>query len=229
VVVNPPEGEIDDIRVGRERAVASASPIPADDPLLASVNLSELKLDRVRPLTLGPGARPLMRLGGDVIAATVESLSGRTIVLGFDVTRAGWQLKPSFVVFWADVLKELESRSGAGGLSFYHAGDVVRVPVGKEPVTVKGPGGEVRLSRADAGWGSFLADRVGLYRYTAGGRERVVAVNLLSEMESDNRPVATPAPNLTIPAAPGGKVFPLGPWLCLVAGILAATWWVVRR
>jgi hypothetical protein len=232
VIVNPPKGELAGIGIGDVKLLDEASsPVVAlDDPLMKSVNLAELKLDRCRPLTLPPTARPLARLGGGVVAASVEHVGGRVIVLSFDGVRAGWPLKPSFVVFWANVLELARKQSGAGGLVHYRTGDVVRLPLGKETAELQTPDGKTTVSPGRDGWGDFRALKVGLHEWTVQGRRQNFAVNLLSEIESDNRPRAAPQSNLNLPIpSSAGSMIPIGPWLCLLGGGLVVAWWHFRR
>jgi len=232
VVLHPPEGELAGIRIGETKLLdkTSSAVVALDDPLMQSVNLAELKLDRCRPLTLAPTARPLARLGTDVVAASVEHVGGRVIVLGFDGTRAGWPLKPSFVVFWANVLELAKKQSHAGGLVQYRTGDVVRLPLGKGTAELQGPDGKTVVSGGRDGWGDFRALRVGIYEWSVQGRPQTFAVNLLNETESDNRPRAVPQSNLNLPIpSSAGSMIPIGPWLCLLGGGLVVVWWHFRR
>ena len=234
VILNPPKGEVAGIGIGDAKSLDGAASLvlPLDDPLMRSVNLGELKLDRCRPLTLPPTARPLARLAtGPVVAASGEHLGGEVIVLSFDAARAGWPLRPSFVVFWANVLEHARKSSGAGGLVYYRPGDVVSLPLGKEIAELRTPDGTVAVSGDPLGWGHFRPLRTGLYEWTLRGRRQAFAVNLLSETESDNRPsplVAKP-PSLDLPAPMAGTAIPFAPWLCVLAAGLAVTWWHFRR
>jgi len=232
VVVNPPTGEVAGIRVGAEKSLAQpSSPLAArEDPLLRSVALAELRIDRFRPLTLPSTARPLLKLGGDVVAASAELPEGKVIVLSFDPARAAWYLRPSFVVFWVNVLRDVKGRGGGGNLIQYRTGDVVRLPLGAETARLRGPEGQA-VVRPDAdGWGDVLAPRVGVYEWVVRGDARSFAVNLLSEIESDNCPRSVETPTLDLPAPRlAGRMIPLAPWLCLLAGVLTVVWWHFRR
>ncbi len=208
VVVNPPEGEIAGISIGKELpSDPPAQSVTAEaDPLTKDANFSDLKLGRYRPLTLGESAHAVLRVGNATVAAVADLAGSKVIVLGFDPAQAGWTLKPSFVVFWANVLAEAKKAAGAGGLVFYRTGDVVK-------------GSDIRT------------DKVGVREIDRNGRKEFFAVNLLSEIESDNRPsplVAHP-PSFDLPAPLEGKSIPLGPWLCLAAIVLAGAWWYFRR
>ncbi len=114
---------------------------------------------------------------------------------------------------------------------FYRTGDVVRLPVGFDKGFVEGPGGREDLVPDRDGWCIYQPTRAGVYHWSGPSGAGWFAANLLSEIESDNRPsplVGKP-PSFDLPAPLAGKSIPLGPWLCLASGIFAALWWHFRR
>ena len=165
-----------------------------------------------------------------MVAAVAERPEGIVVVLSFDATRAGWPLQASFVVFWANVLGEARKRVGAGGMVFYRPGDIVRLPVGERVAVVNERGRRVHIAGRLDGWAAYQTVEVGYYKWSAGQAGGHLCVNLLSETESDNRPqsVKVDEPKLPIPTS-AGKRIPLGPWLCLLAGVLTVAWWHFRR
>jgi len=228
-VVNPPSGELTGIVVGDEKSRGAEQALTAvnGSDLLRKVSLSELRLDTYRPLTLPEGATPILQMGRDVVAARLDTPRGRLVVLSFDGDASGWPLKQSFVVFWANVLDDARKRSLAGGVGQHPTGSVVRFRAPGAELEIDTPTGPRRITRGPDGWASVHLDRVGIYALR--DRSRQFAANLVSEMESASR-VETPYADDDLPApTPRGMMWPLGPWLCALAAVLAVVWWRFRR
>jgi len=176
----------------------------AGEPLLKNVTAREIQPTSFRPLVLPAHATPLFRVGSRVAAAVVETRQGKLVILSFDPEKAGWVVKRSFVVFWANVYDEARKLSGAGGALHYRTGTVLQTP------------SPLELSR------------VGIHKVKKTGD--AVAANLLAERESTTAPKndASEAPRWTARTATPSSSR-LSPWLFALSACLALAWWHLRR
>ncbi|HUW57454.1 MAG TPA: BatA domain-containing protein [Planctomycetota bacterium] len=237
VLVNPPAGEAAGVTIGeaKRRDASSAIPVQGTDALMRKVDLTKVAFKQYRPLTLPTTARPLLTMGeGDVVAATVDRPEGKLIILSFDATASGWHLREStavsFVVFWANVIAEARTGAGAGGMVWYRPGEIVRLPVGERGTVETPGGGRVTVAGDAGGWTAYRPVEVGDYRWSAGAAGGDFRVNLMSGTESDNRPQSAGVHPVELPIpVRAGRSVPLGPWLCLAAGVLTVVWWYFRR
>jgi hypothetical protein len=184
---------------------------------------TEIAVGRARRVRVLGAAEPLMETGGEVLAASVASGGAPVVYIGFRPEDSDWPERASFPVFVARVLDGFAPRGGEGGrLAFARVGDAAarHLPRGvREAVAPSG----LEVARS----GRLLES--GLYR--AGGTP--LAVNLVSETESDNRPApdapaaATEAPRARRRATAS---WDLGGALAAAAlALLAAEWLVSAR
>ena len=165
--------------------------------------------------------RPALVAGNEVLAATFTEAGVRYVYLGFRPEDSDWPSRASFPVFVARVLASV--RAGPQGpLAFARTGDV--------PAAILGPGvGELVNERTGRRVpGDLPVWESGLYR--AGGR--ALAVNLLSERESDNRLApwtGSPPDAAAVRDASARRVTPheLAGLLSAVATALLAVEWLV--
>ncbi len=183
----------------------------------------EIAVERSRRVRILGAAERLLESRGEILAALVSSEGAPVLYLGFRPEDSEWPQRASFPVFIARVLEGFGPRGdGKGRLGFARVGDVAgrHLPRGEAEALLPGGAGVPRSAR--------LLE-AGLYR--AGGLP--LAVNLVSELESDNR-VAPKAP-ASAGAAPGAGPKTVASWdlaglLALSAlGLLAAEWLVSAR
>ena len=133
---------------------------------------------------------PLITAGSEVLAARFDAGGLSHTYLGFDPVDSDWATRASFPVFVARALERARTTDDRDApLGFAVAGTTPErlLPVGV--TTLVGPDGE-EVSRAAS------LSRVGLYPLRPSrpdGTRRVLAVNLVSARESDNRPSALPS------------------------------------
>ncbi len=163
----------------------------------------------------------------DVLARAADTaLIGRwqagetsLVYVGIDPAAGDWPLRPSFPIFWANVLA---TTTGAtrGRFASVPPGSPCRLPLAEDAATVTGPGGPVPVAPG----GVFRPPRVGLYRARSNsGTSALAAVSLLSDVETGQ---AGEGENVTLPelpqraAAETGIVRRLDGWLALLALVL---------
>lgn len=152
--------------------------------------LVEIACARARRVRILGAAEALVRSGGEILAAEIAGAGVPVFYLGFRPEDSDWPERASFPVFVARLLESFGPRGGTGGrLEFARVGDVPaeRLPPGA--ATLRLPGGP------EVARGGRIVE-AGLYR----GGDALLAANLVSEAESDNRP-APDAP----PRAAGGR------------------------
>ncbi|MHC5057376.1 MAG: hypothetical protein ACYTKD_22105 [Planctomycetota bacterium] len=214
------DDELRDVRAMFAGGEGRATPTRGFPPTVIAVG-------RARRVRILGAAEPLLESagesGGEVLAARVASGGAPVVYIGFRPEDSDWPERASFPVFVARVLEGLEPGKGEGGrLGFARVGDVAarHLPRG---VREAFPPGRAEVLRS----GRLL--EAGLYR--AGGLP--LAVNLVSETESDNRPApeapvaATEAPRARRRATAS---WDLGGALAAAAlALLAAEWLVSAR
>ena len=162
-------------------------------PVMRFVELSGLSIMKSAQSHAAPWANVLADGdSGPLIAAGAHD--GRQIVnVGFDLSNSDWPLRVSFPIFLANTIDWLTAGSGLGPSSIdTPTGSVaaVTVPPGLSSVTLTGPNGKDSVVATPATGGTVLfnnTDRAGIYRIHGSGFESQMAVNLLSQTESDLR------------------------------------------
>lgn len=204
-------------------------------PIMASVGLDTIAVADRRRLSLPEqGAEALaIAQGGPIIALIEPRGSGRHLVVSFDLRQSNWPLHVSFAIFMLNAVDYLTSRGAADAGWMMRTGETVslRAAPGAAKVELTGPQSRSIEVRADGSVTLGPLSRVGVYNATGLPPEHTpVIANLLSETESDLRPVdevrigqeAVPAQSLDR-AAPRE----LWPWLVAMAMALLGIEWVI--
>lgn len=160
------------------------------DARLRFVSLSDVHLDASR--TVRGGARALVAADAGAVAAVLLRPSGETTVLAFDPGRSDWPLRPSFVVFFRNLVERARAHRAAGGVPAGRTGEPLRVPApdGTE-VEVTTPSGETLHVRSRGGVALVpTSAEPGVFQVKAGTRRMFALRNLLDAGESDVRPRA---------------------------------------
>jgi hypothetical protein len=160
------------------------------DPRLRFVSFSDVHLEASR--TVRGGLRPLISSDAGAVAAVLLRPSGETTLLAFDPARSDWPTRPSFVVFFRNLVERARAHRAAGGVPSGRTGEPLRVPAPDgTDVEVKTPGGETlhALSRGGVALVPTSAEP-GVFEVRAGARRMFALRNLLDEGESDVRPRA---------------------------------------
>lgn len=160
------------------------------DVRLRFVSFADVHLAASR--TVRGGQRPLVAADAGTIAALLVRPSGETTLLAFDPARSDWPTRPSFVVFFRNVVERARANRAAGGVPAGRTGEPLRVPAPDgSGVEVTTPSGETlrAVSRASVALVPTGAEP-GVFEVKVGTRRLFALRNLLDERESDVRPRA---------------------------------------
>ncbi len=164
-----------------------------DHPVLRHVNLAAVGIASAHPLTPGSGARVLAQADGAPLMVALERDDLRALALGWDLLDSDLPLRVGFPVLISNITRWLGEVRGAEDTRLLRPGATVRYAVAPEVerVSVELPGGETRRVAALDGEVTFAdADRVGVYRLTAGDQQLRWAMDLRDAAESDLTPRA---------------------------------------
>lgn len=189
VVVAPSGDRVFEVELGEAVANPRIVTWDEEDARLRFITLSDVHLGSIRPV-LGPAARTLVSTGAGAAIASIARPTGETTLVSFDPAQTDWPRRPSFVVFFRNLLERARRRRAEGGVPPGTLGEPLRVPAPDgEPVVVHSPDGETLRADSRGGVAIVPVGAVpGVYRVEAGGRERFALRNLLDPAESDVRP-----------------------------------------
>jgi hypothetical protein len=212
-----------------------------ESPLMAAVELNELRLSHALTLERDPQATELVSAPESPLIAYKDIAGVRRYFVAFSpLLESNWYKLPTFLIFLQNVLNETRMRHYIGMPEILAAGTPARLwDIGGDT-----PGAQVRISQPD---GSVVAvesqnnsveyagtDKVGFYDVAApNNKQASFAVNVLSATESDIRP-------RSLQSTSGGNVAEatsiltinkeIWPWVAAAAlGILLLEWWVYHR
>jgi hypothetical protein len=194
--------------------------------LVRQVDLSAVKIDRARRVTLdseAPGLQRLFWSKETALGLAWLTRDVRVVYLGFELAGSNFPLQAAFPLFLAESLAWLRPRASRFAPTQIPTGAryTMTVPAHQADLIVRTPAGDGMVY--DTPGGSLLFDATadaGIYRYTVGGVHRYLAVNLTDERESDIRPRGEigPDPASPIPVeAPSRVVIELWRTLALLA------------
>ena len=171
-------------------------------PIMRHVDFSKVAIEetlRVRPLTAG---KPLVEAVGGPLLYVLEEPQRKSLFVGFDLFRTDLPLRVAFPLILSNALRWFHP-AGLDQSSLQLAtGQPILLPAehGVATATVKTPSGrsvEVAVTRGVVSFAD--TDQVGVYAIVTSKGETRVAVNLMSDEESDVTPRPLPEPK----AAPG--------------------------
>lgn len=220
------------VEIKGELDVPRLTYIDADDPLLESVDLSELAIARSLAVEI-PGGRTLIGTRGSPLISIFEEGITRRVWIGFDLHESNFPVTVAFPVLADHLLRWL---SGSDQEPAGAAGEPLRLrpPADTTSVSVELPSGQTRSLAP----GETLVETndAGFYRVEFLTEDEVVAEQVLglsfpNSESSLGREVieAPPAPGTTIPSPTGVK--PLA-WIILTVGLLVLMiewWWAHGR
>ncbi len=205
IIVDPPEGDCQGVRVGARVERPSITSWTTSDPRLRFLSLDGLSIAQARALEPAAPSGSLVRSSSAVLVADASTEARSITVVGFDVGDSDWPLKASFVLFARNAVEaaRLTRQSVASGAQSPGEPLRVEVGVGVERASVTRPDGVREELAARGGW-VVVPDtrRCGLYTIEPGGsaapspsepvasskaRRVVVPVSLASEAESNLR------------------------------------------
>jgi len=203
-------------------------------PLMRSVSLDTVAFWGFDAMDLPSGATPLAYGPKGPIMAVLRSRGTRHVVVGFKLLQSNWGLHLSSLVFMQNAVDYLTlAASGVNGISHLPGEAItVRAKAGVETIELTGP---LTASVPVRGSASRMVTlptlpRAGLYRAQgAAPPDELLAVSVLSEVESDNRPRGSVMVNAEgAKAASGSRLSPqpLWPWLIAAAMVLLVIEWI---
>jgi Ca-activated chloride channel family protein len=226
---------------GRRGGVAKGATVVEWDrthPLLAHVDLSDLRLADAAVVMPAAGAHALIESDAGPVALAAEVGGQRLLYLGWDLRHSDFPLRPAFPIFISNAIAWLAGSEEREGQVNARTGRLVRLslPAGTTQCTLTDPAGhQERLAVESA---SITLDRVmtaGVYTVTAGTQTHRFAANLLSPDES----ATAPRPELALAGRQGQHLVTRAPlptesewWrLLLLAALvlLGIEWWVYHR
>jgi hypothetical protein len=205
-------------------------------PALRYVNLSVVRIAKGVALRAGPGATVIAESAGRPLVVAAERPGQRTLVFGWNLLDSDLPLRVGFPILLSNCVRWL-SQSGGGATPLrLRPGAVVslNVPPEARRADLLLPDDTHRTVPVIAGQASFTeADRVGVYRMTAGDRKWRWAVDLRSPEESDLTPkgeLKLGARVVRASAEPPKVEQHLWPYIALLAlALLLLEWRVYHR
>ncbi len=206
------------------------------NPLLRFARFSDVHVGRASRLTPPPeGVILVQGSAGPLIVSATER--GRLrVAIGFRAGESDWPLRPSFPIFFSNIVRAVADARAAEVPPQVVAGRPARFVVpGILEATVTGPDG-VKTAMTASAAGDFVwagADRAGLFRFESAGGMREFGVNLLSETESNLAPPAalgSGKSKVEGVAAAGRENRDIWPWLaCAALGLFVIEWLCFHR
>lgn len=202
-------------------------------PLLRHVSLDTVVFADFGAFDLPATATPLVFGPDGPIMAVARTRGARHVAIGFSLVKSNWPLHVSSAVFIQNAVEFLTwSQSGQGGL-VHRPGEpvMIRASANVDELAIEGPI-SARISVEPGGMASVpTLRRAGLYRVEgAMPPNDLVAVSVLSDVESDIRPrptITVNAEHATARRAASVSARPLWPWLVGIALALLALEWLV--
>jgi hypothetical protein len=178
----------------------------------------------------------LAQAEGKPLVVALEQEGLRAVALGWDLLDSDLPLRVGFPVLVRNLTRWLGEVRGAEETRLLRPGTTVRYAVAPEVerATLELPGGERRRLPVSGGEVTCAeADRVGLYRLTAGEQEFLFAMDLRDAAESDLAPRAELTVGERQVASSERELRTerhLWPWLAVLAIIaLTAEWYFYHR
>ena len=202
-------------------------------PIMRHVSLDALVYAGFGGYELPDGAVALATGPDGPVIALVPRRAARHVLVGFELAQSNWPVHVSNLVFLQNVLEHLTLGGLTGAALSFKTGEPITVPT--SPLTrelmIRGPvSATVQVEPAASAILPQLR-HVGLYEVD--GAEPPfdrIAVNLLSETESDIRPrtsVTVNAQHTQAGAIRSAAPLPLWPWLAAAAFALLVLEWIV--
>ncbi|MBI2923551.1 MAG: VWA domain-containing protein [Planctomycetes bacterium] len=226
-----PDRPVAGIAPGEEVARVKALSWDETHPLLRFAKFADVHVGKAVRLSLPPEGVNLVQGSAGPLVAMVSEKGRLRIVTAFRAADSDWPLRPSFPIFFSNVLRLVSAARASEVPPQIGAGRAARFTAGTAPVgRVTDPSGTGHaLTATEAGDFVFGAtEKVGLYRFEAGGSTRPFGVNLLSEAESNLAPadsLGAGASRVEAAASAGEDNRDLWPWLAGAAILILLVEW----
>jgi len=214
-----------------------------DHPILRSLSLARVGASEAIRLKPTLDSQVLMDgVNGPLIVLHREG-RGTHLVIAFDVLQSNWPLMQSFPVFMHHVIQFMAIGSEMDVRESLAPGSTPRIPranlqrQGEPPkqLTISGPGNSVKVDIPPTGDFALPAlNHVGVYTLSPPVPQfERMAVNLLSDNESNLLPITAPPGNIGQAIVTGQSTSRLELWWWIVActgiPLLLIEWWVYTR
>ncbi len=230
-----PEVGVDDLG---EAARPTVVPGRRAHPVLRYVDLEGTLIEKGRKVRARPEGRVLVSGSDGPLVVASERGAHRALYVAFKALDSDFPLRVSFPIFVGNAVRWLtgEGRAaGEGGGMNVRAGQAFSVAAtgSAKALTLKRPDGAKETLDASTGLAVVRsADRVGDYTISGPKTRTAVAVNLLSEEESDVVPRATldlAGKEVTAKGDAAVLAETWRPLLLLALLVLSVEWWVFAR
>ena len=201
-----------------------ASVVENGHPVTRLLDFGSIPALRFEPVDAGEEWQVLLRVRGRPALSVSESEPARRAMLGVDASSADFTLRPAFPILVSNLIEWL-SAPRPGEARAFSGAVPVRLAVGQtdDPVEVMFPDGVVHRVRAEGGFATPVAGKLGFYLARWPGGVRPFAINLLDEAESDIQ-VGSVVGRGRAPAATSGSSVLWWTFLFLAFLLLIAEW-----
>jgi hypothetical protein len=212
-----------------------------EDPLMQSVDLSDVRISRSLLMDRDPSAVELASAPEGPLIAYKDFGPVRRYFVGFSpLLESNWSQIPSMIIFMQNAIDQTRIRHFIGMPELVAAGNPAKLwdvgdDKGEGAVRIALPDGASEQVAAKDGTAEFGAtDKLGFYEVAgSAGKKSIFAVNLLSPAESDIRPQSlqtTGGGNVEESASVASVNKEVWRWLAAGAlAVLLLEWWVYNR
>jgi hypothetical protein len=188
-------GDVAGFHVTSEIAAPALMRVRSDDPLMAAVNLSELRLSSSLLVGRDPQAVEVVSAAESPLVEYKDFGGIRRYLVTFSpMLESNWYQLPSLLVFLQNVIQVTRDRHYIGMPEILPAGTPAKLwdvgdAAGAGQVRIRTPDGKTMALEASNNAAEFAGTgKVGFYDVAAAGKTSAFAVNVLSPAESDIRP-----------------------------------------
>lgn len=200
-------------------------------PLLRFARFADVHVSRAVRLSPPPDGVALVQGGAGPLIAATQVRGKWRIAIAFRAEESDWPLRPSFPVFFANVLRAVEAARAAEAPGQVACGKAARFAAGDaKEATVAGPDGRKHALTLSPAGDFVFADtlKAGLYSFESAAGSRLFGANLLSDVESNlsvPEKLGSEERGLQAASTGGPEDRDLWPWLAAAALALFLVEW----
>jgi uncharacterized protein YegL len=213
-------------------------------PIFEFVNLDDLAIRRQHLIEPGAPVEVIAESVKGPLIVTISDQGREVVYVAFDPMESNWPFLRSYVTFIFNAVEYLGRLNETFNTQGFAPGDALtlRVPATATDLTITPPDGNVTpitptLDSQQISWGPVRLSGIHLFKWNLPDRSspvlRPMAVNMLSEQESDIRTVDTISIGEQVVESTGRRGMryrPLWPWAVgLALTLLMIEWWVYHR
>lgn len=161
------------------------------DPILQSVQLRDLQVQRAQVVDIGEGVKPLLYANGSPIISSFDTGRLRAVHLGFNLLESDLPLRVAFPVLMSNILEWLSPQHGTFVSHQVQAGAPHLIDLDPliTEVSLRKPSGDwIKMPVTENPLAFRDTSEVGIYTAKVGKKTQRFAVNLVSREESDILP-----------------------------------------